>query len=72
VKRLERVTMAPLTVQLPTGDFTTHQLMTFMCDHFNFDNDQTVPNMGAHSIGRAFAENSGYEGQFAGYSIHYL
>jgi hypothetical protein len=35
-----------------------------MKDHFNFNSDQTVALMGAHTIGRALPENSGYEGQF--------
>jgi hypothetical protein len=48
----------------PTGDFTTHQLISFMSEHFNFNSDQTVAIMGAHTMGLAFPENSGYEGQF--------
>ena len=34
-----------------------------MNDHFGFDADETVALMGAHTIGRALPENSGYEGQ---------
>jgi hypothetical protein len=47
----------------PTADFTTHQLITFMSDHFNFNSDQTVAIMGAHTMGRALPNNSGYRGR---------
>jgi Peroxidase len=46
------------------AEATTHELMTYMRDHFDFDADQTVAIMGAHTMGRALPENSGYEGQF--------
>jgi hypothetical protein len=47
----------------PETEFTTHQLLAFMLDHFGFNADETVAIMGAHSIGRALPENTGYEGQ---------
>ena len=47
----------------PDSDLTTHQLVSFMTDHFGFTADETVAIMGAHSIGRALPENSGYQGQ---------
>jgi hypothetical protein len=48
----------------PSAESTTHELLTYMSDHFQFDADQTVAIMGAHTIGRALPINSGYEGQF--------
>jgi hypothetical protein len=47
----------------PESDITTHELLAFMLDHFGFNADETVAIMGAHSIGRALPENSGYLGQ---------
>jgi hypothetical protein len=47
----------------PSEDITTHELVTFMSDHFGFNADQTVAIMGAHSIGRALPENTGFQGQ---------
>jgi hypothetical protein len=47
----------------PTTILTTHQLIAFMNDHFGFNADETVALMGAHTLGKALPENSGYEGQ---------
>jgi Peroxidase len=47
----------------PSTIFTTHELIAFMGDHFGFNADQTVAIMGAHTLGRALPENSGYEGR---------
>lgn len=47
----------------PDSDLTTHQLLAFMLDHFGYNADDTVAIMGAHSIGRALPENTGYQGQ---------
>lgn len=47
----------------PESDISTHELLAFMLDHFGFNADETVAIMGAHSIGRALPENSGYNGQ---------
>jgi hypothetical protein len=48
----------------PSSDLTTHGLLTFMSDHFGFNADQTVAIMGAHSIGRALPNNSGFQGSW--------
>jgi hypothetical protein len=47
----------------PHHDLTTHQLIAFMGDHFGFNADETVAIMGAHTLGRALPQNSGFEGQ---------
>jgi Peroxidase len=47
----------------PTTILTTHQLIAFMTDHFGFSADETVALMGAHTLGKALPENSGYQGQ---------
>lgn len=48
----------------PSTDFTTHQLLDFMNDHFGYTADETVAIMGAHTIGRALPDNSGFEGKW--------
>jgi Peroxidase len=47
----------------PTTILTTHQLLDFMNDHFGFNMNETVALMGAHTLGKALPENSGYEGE---------
>jgi hypothetical protein len=47
----------------PTTILTTHELLDFMDQHFGFNMDETVALMGAHTLGKALPENSGYEGQ---------
>jgi hypothetical protein len=46
----------------PDNDLTTHQLLDFMLERFGFNPDQTVAIMGAHTIGRALRQNSGFDG----------
>ena len=36
--------------------------MDFFADEFGFTDDETVAIMGAHSIGQASLENSGFDG----------
>jgi hypothetical protein len=47
----------------PTTILTTHELIAFMNEHFGFNVDETVALMGAHTLGKALPENSGYQGQ---------
>jgi hypothetical protein len=47
----------------PSTIFTTHEVINFMNNHFGFDMNETVALLGAHTLGRALPENSGYEGQ---------
>jgi hypothetical protein len=51
------------SVDFPTTILTTHELIDFMNEHFGFNVNETVALMGAHTLGRALPENSGYEGQ---------
>lgn len=46
----------------PSPDLTTHQLLDFMEERFGFDADETVAIMGAHTLGRALPETSGFDG----------
>jgi Peroxidase len=50
-------------LDFPTTVLTTHELIKFMSDHFGFSADETVALMGAHTLGKALPENSGYQGQ---------
>ena len=47
----------------PSAILTTHGLIDFMTERFGFNADETVALMGAHTLGKALPENSGYEGQ---------
>lgn len=47
----------------PSPDLTTHELVTFFDLHFGYSADQTVAIMGAHSLGRTFQQNSGFDGE---------
>jgi hypothetical protein len=40
---------------------TTHQVLDFMSDHFGFNSDQTMVIMGAHIVGCAVHQNSGFD-----------
>ena len=48
----------------PSPDFTTHQLIDFMADHFGYSADDTVAIMGAHTLGRALPGNAGFDGKW--------
>ena len=48
----------------PSPDFTTHQLIDFMSDHFGYSADDTVAIMGAHTLGRALPGNAGFDGKW--------
>jgi len=48
--------------QLPSSHVHTSQLLGFFQDEFGFTARETVAIIGAHTLGRAFPENSGYEG----------
>ena len=47
----------------PSADFTTTQLLTYMEDTFDFDDQETVAILGAHTLGVAPRENSGFSGE---------
>jgi hypothetical protein len=47
----------------PSPDLTTHQLLDFMAERFGFDADETVAIMGAHTLGRALSDTSGFDGE---------
>ena len=36
--------------------------MSFFANEFGFDNNETVALLGAHTLGRASSENSGFSG----------
>jgi hypothetical protein len=46
----------------PSALFVTHELLDFFDEHFGFNADQTVAIMGAHTLGVARPDDSGYEG----------
>ena len=48
--------------ELPPANLDTDGVMDFFADEFGFTDGETVALMGAHSIGRAFRENSGFLG----------
>lgn len=47
----------------PGPDLTTHELLDFMAERFGFNADQTVAIMGGHTLGRALADTSGFDGE---------
>jgi len=47
-------------VEMPSNDLTTHELLTFFSDEFNFSTDETVAIMGAHSVAVASRTNVGF------------
>jgi Peroxidase len=55
----ERVLIHMLIFQQPSLPL----MLDFMDQHFGFNMDETVALMGAHTLGKALPENSGYEGQ---------
>jgi len=50
----------PTDVALPSNDLTTHELLTFFKNEFNFDTDETVAIMGAHAVAEANRSNTGF------------
>jgi len=46
-----------------SSHFATRELLDFMADQFDFTARDTVAIMGAHSLGRAVSENSGFDGR---------
>jgi cytochrome c peroxidase len=48
--------------ELPSADSTMSEVLHFFSDEFGFDASQTVALMGAHSLGSAHRQNSGYDG----------
>ena len=54
----------PDTIEdFPSTAFTTHELVSYFSEHFGYGADETVAIMGAHTIGRAMRENSGFHGE---------
>ena len=47
-------------VEMPSNDLTTHELLTFFSDEFNFSTDETVAIMGPHSVAVASRTNVGF------------
>lgn len=47
---------------LPESDMTTSQLLHWFSQHFDFSARETVAIMGAHTLGGAHRENSGFDG----------
>ena len=47
----------------PSSSFTTHELLDYFDEHFGFNADETVAIMGAHTMGRALVDNSGFLGE---------
>ena len=47
---------------LPSADLTTHQLLDFFAQNFDFSLHETVAIMGAHTLGRLRRRNSGFDG----------
>ena len=48
--------------QMPSTEFTTHEITNFFAENFDFSIRETVVIMGAHSVGAAAVTNSGYDG----------
>jgi len=48
--------------QMPSGDFTTSELLHYFSNEFGFDATQTVALMGAHTLGAAHRQTTGYNG----------
>uniref|UniRef100_A0A7S4SA90 Plant heme peroxidase family profile domain-containing protein n=4 Tax=Ditylum brightwellii TaxID=49249 RepID=A0A7S4SA90_9STRA len=48
--------------ELPSPNLNTHELLDFFEQNFGFSSDETVAIMGAHSIGAAQRQNSGFDG----------
>ena len=47
-------------VEMPSNDLTTHELLQFFDDEFNFTTEEAVAIMGAHSVAVATRENVGF------------
>lgn len=47
----------------PSADLTVHQLLDFFDQEFRFDAQEVVAIMGAHTLGVAARENSGFDGE---------
>jgi len=47
---------------LPSPDLTTNGVLQYFANTFNFNTDETVAIMGAHTLGTARRENSGFNG----------
>jgi hypothetical protein len=50
-------------VSFPSPNLTTDQLLVFMANTFQFNDQETVAIMGAHTLGVASRQNSGFPGQ---------
>ncbi|XP_057295286.1 putative ascorbate peroxidase [Hydractinia symbiolongicarpus] len=48
--------------KFPAGKFNLEEMLAFFKKAFDFNADQVTALLGAHSLGRARVENSGYEG----------
>lgn len=48
--------------QMPSGEFTTAELLHFFSSEFGFNASQTVALMGAHTLGSAHRQTTGYDG----------
>jgi len=49
-------------VGLPSATLGHAEVMSFFASEFGFDDNETVALMGAHTLGRASSENSGFNG----------
>ena len=47
----------------PSPNLATDGLLDFFSETFDFDDEETVAIMGAHTLGKAFRENSGFDGE---------
>ena len=47
---------------MPSADFTTKGLLAYFSKNFGFNAQETVAIMGAHNLGKAFRDHSGYRG----------
>ena len=47
-------------VEMPSNDFTTHELLDFFKKYFDFDADETVTIMGVHAVAVMHRDNVGF------------
>eukprot|EP00571_Detonula_confervacea_P013404 CAMPEP_0172302870 /NCGR_PEP_ID=MMETSP1058-20130122/4522_1 /TAXON_ID=83371 /ORGANISM="Detonula confervacea, Strain CCMP 353" /LENGTH=306 /DNA_ID=CAMNT_0013013519 /DNA_START=488 /DNA_END=1407 /DNA_ORIENTATION=- len=47
-------------IEMPSNDLTTHELLDFFSDKFDFNSEEAVTIMGAHAVAVATRENVGF------------